>query len=179
MEIVGSKNVELTSPISKYQKEIEQSDMYLEFVNYKEMSQLELSKKIPKWRKIFDDEGIKYSSYQRKLHLKKYCSNCDANVIYIHSTILDQTNHNRPFKKCNDLFWIDYIKICKKLCLDAEEHYKTQKELNETELKAKMETHQKTDIVCECGGHYSLRNKVKHFTTQKHIKFCQEVESRK
>ena len=174
MGIVGSKNVDKISPISQYQKEIEQSDMYLEFVNYKEMSQLELSKKIPKWRKIYNDEGIKNSSYQRKSHLKKYCSNCDANVIYNHSTISDHTNHNRHWKTCNDLFWIDYRKICKKLCLDAEEHYKTQKDLHEAELKAKMENYQKTDIVCECGGHYSLRNKVKHFTTQKHIKYIRK-----
>jgi hypothetical protein len=161
-----------------YKSNVEETDMYLDLVNYKEMSQLELSKKLPKWRKIFNDEKIKGGCYQRKLHLRKYCSNCDDDVIYIHSTILDHTNHNRPFKSYNQLFWNEYRKITRKLILDAEEHYKTQKDLNEMETKAKMVEHQKTDVVCECGGHYSLRNKVKHFSTQKHINFFCE-ESRK
>ena len=136
------------------------------------MSQLELSKKLPKWRKIYNDEGVKNSSYQRKLHLNKYCSGCDSNVVFDHSTILDHTNHNRPFKTCNNDFWIEYRKITRKLFLEAEEHYKSTKVSHEIALNEKMSDHQKTDIVCECGGHYSLRNKAKHLATQKHLKFC-------
>lgn len=162
----------------EYKSNVEETDMYLDLVNYKEMTQLELSKKLPKWRKVINDEKIKGSSYQRKLHLRKYCSNCDDDVIFNHSTILDQTNHNRPFKSYNQLFWNEYRKITRKLFLDAEEHFTAQKILNETETKAKMVEHQKTDVVCGCGGHYSLRNKVKHFSTQKHINFFCE-ESRK
>jgi hypothetical protein len=174
MEIVGTKNDEYSSHSFQHQKDVEVSDFYLEFINYKEMNQLELSKKIPKWRKIFNDEGIRYSSYKRKQHLKKYCSQCDVSKIFNYSTILDHTNHKRPWRTCNDLFWNEYRTIARHRLSEVDEYYRSKKIENETELKLKMSEHQKTEVVCECGGHYSLRNKIKHCITQKHIKFCQE-----
>jgi hypothetical protein len=154
---------------------MENTDIYIDLSNYKEMTQLELSKKIPKWRKIYNDKNLAGSPYHRKLHLKKYCSACDDDEIFYHSTILDHTNHHRPFKSYNETFWSKYRLFSKNLILDAGAHYKAQKELNENALKTKMADHQKTDVICECGGHYSLRNKIKHFSTQKHVNFfCQE-----
>lgn len=172
-EKVGSKNhIEKGGEI---ENALKRTDLYLDLGNYKEMSQLALSKKIPKWKRIYEDIG-KYSSPYYRFHLKKYCSECDENVIFDFSLMPDGQGRNKPWRSHNKEFWKAFRLDSKRIIDEAEDWYRSQKEILDQALKVKMDKHQSADIRCDCGGHYSVRNKQKHFATKKHILFIQSLE---
>jgi hypothetical protein len=163
------------------------TDIYLDLHDYQNMTQKKLSHKIPKWEKIV---GPKYSFHQGSndieprlyllseglyefgQHLKKYCKRCDKKLYFVYDTIRDWRGHLRPFKYCNKQFWKSYRANLKILLSNAKEHYLATKIEHENALKVHKAEHQNTSVACECGGKYAIRNKLKHFATQKHKKFC-------
>ena len=172
-EIVGSKKLDFSCSDIQLQNELKLTDIYLDLCNFNEMSQLELSKKLPKWKKIFNDKELNIS-YNKVQHLKTYCGNCEKSIMFNHSLFLDHSGHCRKSKNYCPVFWKAYMSCNRNIYKEAEAVFIARKENNTLILKIKMEEHQKQKIACECSGYYSLRNKVKHSLTLKHIKFCQE-----
>ena len=50
------------------------------------------------------------------------------------------------------------------------EFFKIYNEKNKDTINAKRNQ----EMICECGGHYTLRHKARHFKTIKHIKFIDQ-----
>lgn len=181
-EKVGTRNFEFNSQ-SLIHDEIRLTDIYGDLNCYKGMTQLELSKKIPKW-KLVQKKGFPecYSdaerNRQRVAHVKKFCEFADTSITIITEKwdFKDHWGHDMTRKKINMEFWREYRRYYQSIIADAEEWYNTEKEKHDLTHKENMAVHQKTDVVCECGGHYSLRNKVKHCSTKKHLKFLGEPE---
>ena len=90
----------------------------------------------------------------------------------------DDSGHVRNYKFAKDEFWREYFKRVNHLLKLANTHYVETKALHDAQLKERMASHQNTEIICECGGNYSLRNKQKHFKTQRHIKYCQSLDNK-
>jgi hypothetical protein len=172
-EEVGSKNLEYIRLQNKYKKEFEDSDVFQDIGNFVDMSQLELSKKLPKWKKIYNDENLNGNDWRRIKTLKKYCGDCDVNKMFFKTEYRDSTGHYRDLKQLNNEFWTAYRLSFRNLYEQAYTYFKETKAKNEAESKIKMEIHLKTEITCECGGKYSMRNKQKHLKTKKHVTFCQ------
>jgi len=187
IEKVGSKKVDSSCPkiiteILKYEtfsyaEEFLLTEIYYELGNYKEMNQLQLSKSIPKWKKIFLTERNQTKSiYGKVLFLKKYCGDVDRDIKYITTKLTDSWGKKRDFKKPNIEFYKNILRQHSNLLVNADQYFNEKKIEKETETNEKMKAHQATEITCECGGKYSMRNKQKHFTTMKHIKYCQTIE---
>ena len=163
---------------------VSKTDIFQDLNDYQNMNQLELSKKIPKWKKVRDDmykDGDQVVTSEtarnvfRKEHTKKYASEADPNVAFFWDTFKDHTGHNRAWRQYSPRFWKEYSDYYKKILIDAEALYLQRKAEIESETKAKMATHLSEEVVCDCGGHYSVRNKAKHMTTKKHIKYLSEM----
>lgn len=178
-EILADSN----SSVSDLKLALSKSDIYQDLDDFKNLSQLELSKKIPKWKKIReeitrDKDGDPYGeatkTIKRKDHIMKYCKECDPNTVFFFDTILDSTNHWRPWRKYSPRFWEVYKAYYKKVLEDAEAFYLARKAEIEEEVKAKKSEALKTEIECGCGGHYSARNKAKHVATKKHVQWLSE-----
>ena len=187
IEKVGGKKVESSCPtpiteLVRFQKynqveEFQLTDMFYELGNYKEMNQLQLSKSIPKWKNIyFTERNNRQGIYGKKLFINKYCSDVDEDIRIETTQLIDSWNKKRDFKKPNIPFYNNIIKQFSNLLLDAEKHFNETKIEKEKELNDKMKIHQATEIICECGGKYSMRNKQKHFKTMKHINYCKPIE---
>jgi len=176
-------NLENKSHSNTIQENIELTDIAMDLGNYIQSSQLELSKKIPKWKSVVEKmvKEIDGSQYElvvnavRKKHLMKYCSGCDEKVIFIFDEWRDSYNHKKPWRKVNVKFYAKYLEYRKALIADAEAFFLAKKAENELALKVKMDAHQSTEVICECGGKYSMRNKSKHSKTQKHLTFCKST----
>jgi hypothetical protein len=188
IEKVGSKKVNSSCPkiiteilryeTFEYAEEFLLTEMYYELGNYKEMNQLQLSKCIPKWKKIFlEERNQKQGIYGDLLFLKKYCGDVDRDIKYITTQLTDSWNKKRDFKKPNIKFYKNILRQLSNLLVDSEEYFNSIKIEKEKELNEKMKIHQAIEITCECGGKYSMRNKQKHFATMKHIKYCKPIES--
>jgi len=186
IENVGSKKVSSSCPkiiteIIKYKtfeyaEEFLLTEMYYELGNYKEMNQLQLSKCIPKWKKIFLEERNKKGIYGKVLFLKKYCDDVDRDIKYITTQLTDSWNKKRDFKEPNIKFYKNILRQHSNLLVDSEEYFNSIKIEKEKVSNEKMKVHQATEITCDCGGKYSMRNKQKHFKTMKHINYCQTIE---
>lgn len=181
-EKVGTRNFEFNSQ-SLIHDEIRLTEIYADLNTYKDMTQLELSKKIPKWKLVLE-KGFPacYSdaerNRQRLAHVKKFCEFADTNITIIKEKwdFKDNWGHSMTRKKINMEFWREYRDYFHSIIANAEDWYNTEKEKHDREHKENMAVHQKTDVKCECGGHYSLRNKVKHCSTKKHLAFLGEPE---
>jgi hypothetical protein len=171
------------SSLSDLKLAVSKSDIYQDLDDFKNLNQLELSKKIPKWKKIRDEithdkdgnlvsEAVK--NIYRKDHTMKYCKECDPNTVFFFDTQLDSTNHWRPWRKYSPRFWTEYSAYYKNILLEAEAFYLAKKAEIEEEVKAKKSEALKTEIECGCGGHYSARNKAKHVATKKHVQWLSE-----
>lgn len=187
IEKVGSKKVNSSCPkiiteIIRYEtfsntEEFKQTEMFYELGNYKEMNQLQLSKSIPKWKKIFLAERNQIRGiYGKLLFIRKYCRDVDEDISIDKSYLIDSWNKKRDFKKPNIEFYRNILKQYSNLLVDADQYFNETKIEKEKELNDKMKAHQATEIICDCGGKYSMRNKQKHFTTLKHIKYCKPIE---
>ena len=187
IEKVGSKKVNSSCPkiiteIIKYKtfsyaEEFQQTEIYYELGNYKEMNQLQLSKSIPKWKKIFLEERNQHRGiYGKKLFINKYCGDVDEDISIETTQLIDSWNKKRDFKKPNIEFYKNILRQHSNLLVDAEEYFNATKIEKEKETNEKMKVHQATEITCECGGKYSMRNKQKHFKTLKHINYCKPIE---
>jgi hypothetical protein len=179
MTEVGSKNPEIICRSEIFRLEFRKSDVYFDLGNYKDMSQLELSKKIPKWQKHLRLGTVNSGVAKRRKYLLKFCRKCDHGLMFRTIESDDDNGHLRRRQVVKDDFWIEYVRRLKFVLKVANEHYQSTKALHDAQLKERMTLHQNSEVSCECGGKYSLRNKQKHFKTQKHIQYCQSCECRK
>jgi hypothetical protein len=144
---------------NQFQQQFIRSEIYKDIGDYKNLSLLALSKKLPYWKKIRNKEynGV----YNKVVHLRNFCRDCDKDIIFV--VTLSQTfdGHYKPFTDYNERFWIYYKEQSKKLYVEALEHYTDVSNANE-------------NVRCPCGGHYTRVNKGKHFKTKKHLK-CELV----
>ena len=74
-----------------------------------------------------------------------------------------------------DLFK-EYIQMLKDNINRAVTIYNTREIELEKKQKEEAKAHQNKEIECGCGGHYSIRNKLKHFETKKHEKWAETQE---
>ena len=159
--------------------EFQKSLIYKDIGDFTNMSQLALSKKIPKWKDLWN-EMIENHAFKddargmlaKKTHLLNYCRNTDKEKMFFNDEyqVEGETSY-RKFLKPRQDFWINYIKKYQELLNHADEFYESRKALIDNERKEKLNDYLKEEVVCECGGKYSHRNKAKHFLTQKHLKF--------
>ena len=146
-------------------QEFIKSEIFKDIGDYKNMSLLALSKKIPYWRRIYDlktdKSGVEWGrELKRVYHLRNYCRDCDKNEMFIISRV--QTGYGKSTKSrtiANEIFWDLYREQFKILYFEAKDHYlQTSKD--------------QKNVQCPCGGHYQSTNKAKHFGTKKHLN-CQ------
>lgn len=140
-------------------QEFIKTEIFKDIGDYKNMTLLALSKKIPYWKKVFNK---KISSDLDKLyHLRNYCRDCDKEKIFIHSKYRTFDGHYKPWTLPDGLFWDYYREQFKKLYNEANEYY--------------LETSKSQEKVrCFCGGNYTSSHRAKHFKTQKHLR-CELV----
>jgi len=139
------------------QEQFIKTEIYKDIGDYKNLSLLALSKKLPYWKRIYS-KGAEGGHLGKVQHLRNYCRDCDKDVIFVIHLQKTFDSHYRPFTDYNERFWIYYREQFKKLYLDAQDHY--------------IQTSQDQEAVrCDCGGHYTRVNKAKHFKTKKHLKF--------
>lgn len=183
--------------------EVRKSKMYLDLVGWRDMNQLQLNKKIVKLTNhlnpplhYIDDDGIKHTAYGNVRNLayysKRYANNhfevCNQSKIWINCENVIYYSRNGKDKKLNgdDICKVEpskmvnrdfvnyYIALMKKLLTAMKDLYNERKEKIQVEAKTSLKEYLANDVVCECGGHYSNRNKTKHFLTKKHLAFCKE-----
>jgi hypothetical protein len=136
------------------------TEIYKDIGDYKNLSLLALSKKIPYWKRIYNTKEYQ-GHYNKIVHLRNYCRDCDKDVIFIVTFLRTFDSHYKPFTDFNLNFWRFYRENFKKLLLEANEYY--------------LETSKSQEKVnCPCGGHYTSINKAKHFKTKKHLR-CELV----
>jgi hypothetical protein len=140
-------------------QEFIKSEIYKDIGDYKNLSLLALSKKLPYWKRIYNKgyNGI----YNKHVHLKNFCRDCDKDTMFIVSKLRTADGHYKPWTDINERFWIYYREQSKKLYFEALEYYTDTSNANE-------------NVRCPCGGHYTRVNKAKHFKTKKHLK-CELV----
>ncbi len=137
-------------------QEFIKSEIYKDIGDYKNLSLLALSKKLPYWKKVFNK---KISSDLDKIyHLRNYCRDCDKERIFIHSKYRTFDGHYKPWTLPDELFWKYYREQFKNLYLETEKYYLETSKANE-------------EVRCPCGGHYTSSHRAKHFKTKKHLKF--------
>ena len=158
---------------SKLQEQFKLTDIYADLHNFKNMTQLALSSKIPKWKKVFDKKNID-APLKIKQHLKKWCKLVEEPMLFIHDRQQDAWGNYRDFRTHRIQFWNFYKQNAAQIWTAAKDHYLATKEAHDEALKIHKAEHQNTEVACPCGGKYSLRNKLKHFATQKHATFCAE-----
>lgn len=160
--------------------EFQKSLIYKDIGDFTNMSQLELSKKIPKWKRVWNELKenhawiIDYSigMLARKHHFLNYCRDCDKEKMFWNDRyqVEGETSYRNYLKPRQD-FWLSYTKKYETLLSQADEFYESRKALIDNERNNKLNEYLKEEVACECGGKYSHRNKAKHFLTQKHLKF--------
>ena len=156
----------------KLEEQFKLTDFYADMHDFKNMTQLALSSKIPKWKKLFTEIFFKSGNWERKQHLKKYCKQCEEPILFVHSTMQDGWGNYKDFRTPRTQFWDYYKWEVGQLWKNAKDYYLATKKEHEEALKIHKKEHQNTEVMCACGGKYSIRNKLKHFDTQKHVKFC-------
>jgi hypothetical protein len=115
-----------------------------DILGYKNLTQNALNKKILKW----------------KNQLNKYtCMDKYACKYYI----------KKEFKTDDRLIWLLYLYFIKINLFIVEGFYKIQKIECDFINKQQHTIYLKQQIICECGGKYTHRNKQAHLKTQKHI----------
>ena len=67
----------------------------------------------------------------------------------------------------------EYMQVLKDSINDAVQIFNTREKELEKKQKEEAKVHQNTEVECGCGGHYSIRNKLKHFETKKHEKWAE------
>jgi len=134
------------------------TEIYKDIGDYKNLSLLALSKKLPYWKRIYN---ISEGHLGKIQHLRNYCRDCDKDVIFIVSLLRTFDSHYKPFTDYNLNFWEYYRENFKKLYFEAKEYYSETTKANE-------------NVNCPCGGHYTSINKAKHFKTKKHLR-CELV----
>jgi len=202
---------------TKYKKEILKTDLGQDFKDLEECNQLQLNKKILKWKNVLA-ELTENSSRKKYIKQEKIPNpnpkgydddwmtdakghwifrdvlDAQGNPVYNYSThnpsavrhFLDLEFHtfykpNAPLRRvvsnggyANDFnrqLFTEYLQTLKDNINKAVSIYNAR----EIELMAKHKEdariHQNTEVECGCGGHYSIRNKLKHFATSKHEKW--------
>jgi len=139
--------------------EFQKTEIYKDIGNYKNMTLLALSKKLPYWENIYKKANGNYN-YIKKKHLKNYCRDCDADVMFLVQKS-DQSNVHRQYTMyttSKDEFWDFYREQFRILYQAAFYHFNDTKIANE-------------EVQCFCGGHYQATNKGKHYKTKKHLKY--------
>jgi hypothetical protein len=145
-------------------QEFIKSEIFKDIGDYKNMSLLALSKKLPYWLRIINQKtgksGTDWGPCLKQIyHLRNYCRDCDKNEMFIISRI--QTGYGtstKSYTRVNEIFWNLYVKQYKQLYFEALKHFNETKTANE-------------NVQCPCGGNYSSINKAKHFKTKKHLKY--------
>ena len=80
----------------------------------------------------------------------------------------DYIGYERPMKMQNRPFVFAYITFAKKHLDIMLKIFNARKEGLEQVQSEHIKEHQNKKIQCECGGKYTLCNKLKHFQTKKH-----------
>ena len=139
--------------------EFQKTEIYKDIGDYKNMTLLALSKKIPHWTIIYNKSKTTID-LARRYHLKNYCRDCDSDAMFL----VQKSNQSNIFRQytmdttSKDDFWDFYREEFKKLVNAAFHH------LNDTKIANEK-------VQCPCGGNYSSINKAKHFKTKKHLKY--------
>jgi hypothetical protein len=183
--------------------EFKKTKMYLDIEGWRDLDQMRLQKKIVKIRNHLDphsyhedETGVKQKYHsQIRSHIqysKRFCNNhfelCNQARIWVDATNTIFYSRNGKDRKLNgddickvekthrirEEFVLFYIKTMKYLLKLMEDLYEERRVVIQAEQVQKLKEHQAKDIECECGGHYSMRNKLKHFQTKKHLAFCKE-----
>jgi hypothetical protein len=138
-------------------QEFIKSEIYKDIGDYKNMTLLALSKKLPYWLKIYNDKDCR-GNYNIVIHLRNYCRDCDKEKIFIVKMLVTAYGNYKPLTTYNETFWIYYRENFRKLYFEALNHYKETSKANE-------------EVQCPCGGHYTKAHRAKHFKTKKHLKY--------
>ena len=165
-------NISKDNPMTEFQKSL----IYKDIGDFTNMTQLALSKKIPKWKSLWDE--IKknamhdYGESYKMQYLRNYCRDCDKEKMFWtdRHQVEGETSY-RKWIRPRQQFWDYFVKNYISLLDHADEFYESRKALFDNERKEKLNDYLKEEVECECGGKYSHRNKAKHFLTQKHLKF--------
>jgi hypothetical protein len=178
MTDIGTKNiVNSCLPSEKYINEFKKTEVFIDLGNYADLSQLELSKKIPKWERILNNKQINNGVYYQTQSRKKYCRDCTESEKFIHSNTYDDNGHKRDFRKPNESFWKAYRHLFRELLKEARNFYEKRKSENKVLMLDKISKHQNTQVICECGGKYTTRNKQTHSTTTKIYYFVKKYRN--
>ena len=140
---------------NQYEKEFIKTEIYKDIGDYKNMTLLALSKKLPYWKRIYNEKDYN-GHYNKMVHLRNYCRDCDKEKIFIVTFQRTFDNHYKPFTDYKGEFWIYYRDEYRKLYFEAFKFYSEASKANE-------------EVQCPCGGHYTKVNKAKHFKTRRHL----------
>lgn len=140
------------------QEQFIKTEIYKDIGDYKNLSLLALSKKIPYWKRIYNEKDCRVH-YNKIVHLRNYCRDCDKDVIFIVTFLRTFDNHYKPFTDFNLRFWRFYRENFKKLILEAWDYYTETSKANE-------------EVRCFCGGRYTNAHRAKHFKTQRHLRLA-------
>lgn len=136
-------------------QEFIKSEIYKDIGDYKNLSLLALSKKLPYWKRVWK---VNNGDYYKIIHLRNYCRDCDKEKMFYIEMFLTGYGNKKPWTKLNERFWDSYREQYKKLYFEAFEYYTETSKANE-------------EVRCPCGGCFTKTNKAKHFKTKKHLNF--------
>lgn len=142
------------------QEQFIKTEIYKDIGDYKNMTLLALSKKLPYWKRIYNEKDYN-GDYNKIIHLRNYCRDCDKDIIFINSKYRTFDGHYKPFTVFDKNFWDYYRENFKKLYFEALEYYSETSKAQEK-------------VRCFCGGNYTSSHRAKHFKTQKHLR-CELV----
>ena len=137
--------------------EFQKSEIYKDIGDYKNMTLLALSKKLPFWKNIYK-EANGNSDYIRRKHLKNYCRDCDPDAMFdVQKAVFQNAFGRYPQEETAKRdFWEFYREQFAALYCEARRHFTETKKANE-------------EVQCSCGGHYQSAHKARHFKTKNHL----------
>jgi len=155
---------EQITPVIKYENEISRTEMFYDFVGFENMTQLQLNKLVLKYNNIYAKNitAIHHLSPVNRYYLQKVFKKINKKI---HER---QVGDNCPY---NVKLFKNYKITMANNIASATAIYESQKAELVITQKEHYTEHQNEKVICQCGGHYSNRNKQIHLKSLKHLSF--------
>lgn len=130
---------------------------------------------------VFNEDGTPkmrtYLESSKRYEIRRYLDSIFHLKLLMNKPLRDTVRgKHATYDEYNKVLFKEYMQTLKDNINRAVEIFNTREIELEKKQKAEAKAHQSKEVECGCGGHYSIRNKLKHFATSKHEKWAETQE---
>jgi hypothetical protein len=130
---------------------------------------------------VFNEDGTPkmktFLAGANKVEIRRYLDSIFHLKLKMNKPLRDVVRGKYPtIYDYNKELYKEYMQTLKDNINRAIKIFNTREIELEKKQKEEAKAHQNKEIECGCGGHYSIRNKLKHFATSKHEKWAEKQE---